>query len=79
MKRTAWGNFPEAVAIGLELEKLERPKAKERQKKHGATAPGKRRDNTSGKFPEVNGDGGSVEGGRRPFCRVVGWSRPETL
>lgn len=43
----------EAVALGRDLEKLERPEAKERQKKHGGTAPGRK--NTSGKFPEVSG------------------------
>lgn len=45
----------EAVALGRELERLERPKAKKRQKEHGKTAPGKPKD-TSGNLPEVKGE-----------------------
>lgn len=44
----------EAVALGKALEELERPKAKERQKEHGKTAPGKGK-NTSENFTEVSG------------------------
>ncbi len=42
-----------AAAIGKELEALEKPKAKARQREHGDTAPGKSK-NTSGKLPEVS-------------------------
>ena len=44
----------EAVSIGKALEELEKPKAKERQREHGGTAPGKAKD-TGGKFPPVTG------------------------
>jgi ParB family chromosome partitioning protein len=44
----------EAVAIGKALEELERKKAKERQKKHGGTAPGRKGD-TGGNLPPVKG------------------------
>jgi hypothetical protein len=43
----------EMVAFGRRLEALERPAAKERQRGHGGTAPG-REANTSGNFPEVS-------------------------
>ncbi len=43
----------EAVSLGLRIEELERPRAKERQKEHGGTAPGRPR-NTSGKLPKVS-------------------------
>jgi ParB family chromosome partitioning protein len=42
----------EMVALGKRLEALERPAAKDRQREHGGTAPG-REANTAGKFPEV--------------------------
>lgn len=42
----------EKVAMGKALEAIEKPKAKERQKTHGDTAPGKRK-NTSVNFTEV--------------------------
>jgi hypothetical protein len=45
----------EAVALGAEIEELERKAAKERQRHHGGTAPGKTK-NTSGNLPEVSGD-----------------------
>jgi hypothetical protein len=46
----------EAVALGLALEALERPKAKARQAKAGpATGKGKKR-SASGKLPEPIGD-----------------------
>jgi hypothetical protein len=43
----------EIVELGRRLEGLEKPAAKERQKEHGGTAPGKRKRNTGGKFPQV--------------------------
>lgn len=42
----------EAVRIGREIEKVERERAKERQREHGGTAPGQRA-NTSENFTEV--------------------------
>ena len=42
----------ELDALGLDLEAIERPKAKERKREHGGTAPGRKR-NTGGKFPPV--------------------------
>ena len=44
----------EVVALGAEIEELERKAAKERQRQHGGTAPGKPKD-TSGNLPEVSG------------------------
>jgi|CXWL01.1.fsa_nt_gi hypothetical protein len=38
--------------MGLAIEAIERPKAKERQKEHGKTAPGRNK-NTGGKLPPV--------------------------
>ncbi len=47
----------EAVAIAEELEPEIREQAKERQKNHSGTAPGRpAEENTSGKLPEVKGD-----------------------
>jgi len=43
----------EAVAVGQALEAIERPAAKQRQRDHGGTAPGRRK-NTSGTWPEVS-------------------------
>jgi ParB-like chromosome segregation protein Spo0J len=45
----------EAVALGQKLEEAARKEAKERQKDHGKTAPGKRKD-TSAKLAEVKGE-----------------------
>jgi site-specific DNA-methyltransferase (adenine-specific) len=45
----------EAVALGRKLEEAARKEAKERQKDHGKTAPGKRK-NTSAKLAEVKGE-----------------------
>lgn len=42
----------EATALGMKLEPRLREEAKERQKQHGGTAPGKKK-NTSGTVPEV--------------------------
>jgi hypothetical protein len=42
----------EAVALGAAIEAVEKGAAKERQREHGKTAPGRRK-NTSGKLPEV--------------------------
>jgi ParB family chromosome partitioning protein len=44
----------EAVALGKALEALEKARAKERQKHHGGTAPGKKK-NTGGNLPQVTG------------------------
>ena len=58
------------MAIGKALEQRERKAAKERQREHGKTAPGRK--NTSGKFPQVQEE-------RRATARVarsVGMSRP---
>ena len=46
----------EAVSLARELEPLERRQAKDRQREHGQTAPGKRRPNTSAKTAEVRRD-----------------------
>jgi N6-adenosine-specific RNA methylase IME4 len=45
----------EAVSLGDTLEAVERAKAKERQREHGKTAPGRKK-NTGGNLPEVIGD-----------------------
>jgi len=45
----------EAVAMGRALEELEKPKADERRRLHGNTAPGKGK-NTAGKSPEVSAE-----------------------
>ncbi len=60
----------EAVAIGKAIEELERPKAKERQKEHGKTAPGKPK-NTGGNFPPVNEAKGKT---RDKVAEAVGMS-----
>lgn len=59
----------EAVALGEALEELERRKAKERQKAHGGTAPGKSK-NTSGNLPEVRSNGDT----RDKVAEAVGMS-----
>lgn len=51
----------EAVALGRQLEELEKPRAKERQQDHGKTAPGKKK-NTSENFTEVKGDTRDIVG-----------------
>lgn len=60
----------EAVLCGRAIEELERPKAKERQRKHGGTAPGKK--STSAKLAEVNGDTGET---RDKVATAVGMKR----
>ena len=44
----------EAVAVGAAVEAIESRAAKERQREHGETAPGRRRD-TGGKLPQLKG------------------------
>lgn len=44
----------EAVALGMALEEMEKPKAEERKREHGGTAPG-RPANTGGDSPPVKG------------------------
>ena len=53
----------EAVAVGAAVEAIESKAAKERQRKHGGTSPGRSK-NTSGKLPEV-------KGGHRTRTRVA--------
>lgn len=60
----------EAVAIGEALEVYERKKAKERQREHGGTAPGKEK-NTSEKISEV-----FVGESRQKVSAAVGMSHP---
>lgn len=43
----------EAVAIGREIEGMEREEARKRQQEHGGTAPGRRKENTCGKLPQA--------------------------
>jgi hypothetical protein len=67
----------EAVAIGKELEELERPKAAERK----SGRPKKAEEKTPGKFPEVNGQTRdqppvsfcTVFAGSHSFRRPVAW------
>lgn len=58
----------EAVAMGRALEELERPKAKERQKDHGGTAPGRK--NTGENFTQVKGKTREIVG------EAIGMSGP---
>jgi N6-adenosine-specific RNA methylase IME4 len=60
----------EAVAMATALEPLERRAAKERQKEHGLTAPGKKK-NTSENFSEVNDGRASAK-----VAAAVNMSRP---
>lgn len=65
----------EAVALGKELEEFEKPKAEERKREHGKTAPGKPK-NTGGKLPPVlnaekNNDSGKT---RDKVAEAVGMS-----
>ena len=46
-------NPPEAVTLAGALERYFAEQARERQKEHGKTAPGRPGENTSGNFPEV--------------------------
>jgi hypothetical protein len=62
----------EAVAMGKKLEPLERRKAKERQKEHGGTAPGKPK-NTGEKFSPVNAADGKT---RNKVAQALGMSGP---
>lgn len=62
----------ERVAIGMAIEEQEKPKAKERQREHASTAPGKPKENTSGNLPEVIDDGEEVA---EKAAAAVGMSR----
>lgn len=61
----------EAVAITDELKPMLRAEAKARQREHGGTAPGRKSQNTSGKFPGV-----SVGESRHRLAAAVGMSPP---
>jgi ParB-like chromosome segregation protein Spo0J len=60
----------EKVCIAEALRRLEEPKAKERQRRHGGTAPGRPK-NTDGNLPPVNDEKGKT---RDKVAEVVGMS-----